>query len=499
MGGGETCASLSEAAATIEADEFLCTDVALTAQGVCCPSFNMTTVDEGSMINPDFNETMEGNATVTTPCSVCADGLTVSDNTQIPYPEANGATCAQTVAFAQSVEESSDLCTTMKNAESICCPEPSANPCAVCADGITVDGTTPIFDGAVKTCADVIIDALTFDESSETCAQMKSAELNCCPESVVNATTIAPSSAVNETESVAPTITPSLNATAAGTNETVANVTATCEVCPDGITADESIVIGEGKTCGNLIADAALTDANDVGCSMMQDAQLTCCPTPADDPCAVCPDGITVEETTEITAVKTCADLLVDALNTENESDICSGMKEIAEPICCPEVTNTTAPSSATNTSSVAPSAASAGDEDATLSPSSTSAPTPANTEEVEVTESTLAPATTVAPSALESSTASSSLPTIVFVSSTETTIPTVLGATEDEEADVRTASPTSLAPSTASGVEPTDKEPLAFENPGTGGEVASSGSSRRVGFFAAGCAMIVGSFAALF
>lgn len=489
VAGGETCASLSEAAASLEADEFLCADVALAAQVDCCPSFfNVTTVDLGSVINPTFNET-----TTTISCSICANGLTVSDNTVIPFAEANGSTCAETLALALNILDSSTMCTAMKDAESICCPESSLNPCQVCVEsgGITVDGATPIFDGAMKTCADVVVDALTVEEGSDVCTQMKVSEVTCCSESILNTTTTTTGNGTESSSSVAPTISPSLNGTMVSTtatdnnNETTTTNITTCQVCIDGITAGtKNIVIGNGKTCGDLISDAAITDASDVGCSMMQDAQLTCCPTPAQVPCDVCPNGgITVMEDTAITVAKTCGDLMVDALNTEEESDICSGMKAVAEPICCPA--NTTAPTTAPemNSTTVVPSSAT------TLAPSSTA----------DVTES-LAPSTTATSSSTESS-----------ASSSTTTSPTVLSVTTPSPSLMATSTtdalPTSLAP-TAAGLEPTDKEPLAFETQGSGGEAPPSSSSsgfsyssspQRVGFFTTiGCAMVAVSFVAL-
>jgi hypothetical protein len=493
VGGGETCATLSDAASSLEADEFLCTDVALAAQIDCCPTFNMTTVDEGSIINPTFNETSEDdgsttNTTSSTACSLCANGLTVSENTVIPYAEANGSTCAETLAYAQNIVASSDICTTMKNAEAVCCPEPSSDPCQVCVDGITVDGSTPIFDGAVKTCGDVTMDALIVESSSDVCTQMKLAETVCCSESVVNATE-APSSAIaNETASLAPSITPSLNSTSVSTNETEATNMTTCEVCLDGITAgNENIVIGEGKTCGDLIADALLTDANDVGCSMMQDAQLTCCPTPAEVPCDVCPDGgITVDEGTAITVAKTCGDLMVDALNTELESDICSGMKAVAEPICCP--TNTTAPTMTPEMNST------------TVSPSLATTVAPSTAEDANVTES-LAPSTSTTTTVTSTSPESSSSTNAPTVLSGTTPSPSLVATSTEEEEDEEEAtspSPTSLAPSSATaveegGLEPTDKEPLAFESGGGEPVPMSSGisnysfTSRCVGIVAIG------------
>ena len=54
-------------------------------------------------------------------CSVCSRGLTVNENRIIPYPEANGASCAQMLQFAAAGVQR-EVCDQMKVAEAICCP-----------------------------------------------------------------------------------------------------------------------------------------------------------------------------------------------------------------------------------------------------------------------------------------------------------------------------------------------------------------------------------------
>ncbi len=125
----------------------------------------------------------------------------------------------------------------------------------------------------------------------------------------------------------------------------------------------------------------------------MKNSESICCSEPvSNNPCQVTifdgsDGGITVEEDTAITVAKTCGDLMVDALNTEEESDMCSGMKAVAEPICCPANTtasSTTAPPEMNNsTTTVVPSLA-----------TTTLAPSTAEEEDANVTES-LVPSTT--------------------------------------------------------------------------------------------------------
>ncbi|KAL3791418.1 hypothetical protein ACHAW5_005792 [Stephanodiscus triporus] len=321
------------------------------------------------------------------PCPVCPDGLTVSGSSVIQAPEANGMTCDRLlVVAADGVRQ--EVCDEMLLAEEYCCPALAANPCDVCSDGITVAETVSVAQGSSKTCGDLIVDSRVVEEGTDLCTQMKVTELACCPaaltdpcplcvggttnggrvvsgktcdEHVADAALVEESSAVcpqlqllesaccpgddASTNATSPTVSPSANATAFESCLPL--------VCPDGITADAAIVIGNGKTCGGLLADAEITAATSVGCSLMQDAQLTCCPTAAVNPCPVCPDGITVDPTVAVgSAGKTCADLLVDKLNVEENSDTCTGMYDVAGPVCCPPATNTgptTAPTAGGN------------------------------------------------------------------------------------------------------------------------------------------------------
>ena len=130
-----------------------------------------------------------------------------------------------------------------------------------------------------------------------------------------------------------------------------------CSVCESGITADLSTVVGNEKTCADVIVDAALLEANSPSCALMKDTELSCCPEPAENPCAVCVNGLSVEESVEIGSGKTCGDLLADAINTEEDSDTCTIMKNLGGETCCP-VTPTITPVT-TNAPTVTPPAVS--------------------------------------------------------------------------------------------------------------------------------------------
>jgi hypothetical protein len=296
----------------------------------------------------------------------------VSVNTVISRPEANGIVCDRLLVLAGG-GVSAAVCDEMLLAEEDCCPPVSSTPCDVCASGITVDNATSVGEGSAKTCGDLAVDRNTAEEGGDECARMKLTELVCCPAAPASPCQVCPGGTPNpgrevsgrtceelvsdaglveSSSSVCPQLQlaesaccppPALNTTVP-TSSPSANATAldSCRVCPGGITAPDDERIGDGKTCGGLLDDALSASASSVGCQLMKDAQLTCCPTPAANPCPVCPDGITVDETTAVgSAGKTCADLLVDKMNAEESGDTCSGMFEVAGPVCCPPATAT--------------------------------------------------------------------------------------------------------------------------------------------------------------
>lgn len=229
------------------------------------------------------------------------------------------------------------VCQQMKLAELVCCPAGPADPCLVCAaeGGVLPEKADIVISG--KTCSELVIDALLVETSSAICPQLQTIEGVCCP-------TLSPST--SPTTSTPTTTAPTVNVTAFES----------CPICPTGITASEGTQIGtDGRSCGTLLADANVTAASSTACKLMQDTQLTCCPTPATIPCPVCTDGITVPNTTAVgTQGKTCSTMLIDILNTEADSDTCKNIEEVAGPVCCPTnvTTTTVAPSIAPATAS---------------------------------------------------------------------------------------------------------------------------------------------------
>lgn len=323
--GNVNCAELVSEALVIEQDTTACALIQ-DAEATCCP-------------------------VITTPCAVCPDGgITVDGSTSLEGDQ----TCESLTLDALLVEDTSEECTQMKvDAAETCCPPEIVDPCTICAtDGVTADDNVAPSDGV--TCAEIVAEALLVETDSAQCAILKDAtESVCCPlvqdpcvvcseEGVTAADTAQPTAVQGvtcadvvaeallvETETATCSLFRDAEATCCP------SITNPCSVCAEGITTDTTSVVGEGKTCADLLVDAPLVETDSPECISMQDSELVCCPTAAVEPCTVCTEGITADETTPIGVGKQCGDLLVDALNVEESSDRCTTMKTL-EATCCP-------------------------------------------------------------------------------------------------------------------------------------------------------------------
>jgi len=333
--GGVTCEAIQEEALSVDVESVSCTAIK-NAEATCCPP-------------------------VVDPCTVCPTGVTADATTL-----SAGVSCANIVAEALLIETSTTACSLLKDSEAVCCPA-VVDPCAVCVNGITADDTVTLSDGT--SCAAAVENALLVESTTAACIVNKEAEATCCPPDVVNPclvcpggikvdNTTTPSEGVSCEEVVAEaklietdsTVCPVMKAAEATCCPAVLNP---CSVCASGITAVGTTVVGNGKTCADVLVDAPLLEANTIACALMKDAELSCCPVPAVNPCDVCAGGITVEATTNIGLGKTCGDLLADALNVESVSDKCVNLKSL-EATCCPAVP-TIAPSTSPAVSSILP------------------------------------------------------------------------------------------------------------------------------------------------
>ena len=113
-----------------------------------------------------------------------------------------------------------------------------------------------------------------------------------------------------------------------------------CNICPKGAAATELFSPYAGKdpiTCKKIIENAKLFERGTFWCSIYEMEEYHCCP-PAElpmDPCIVCTDGITVNE--EISNRYGCFDEVISTFMTyESESDVCKIQGEKFESQCCP-------------------------------------------------------------------------------------------------------------------------------------------------------------------
>lgn len=146
----------------------------------------------------------------------------------------------------------------------LCCPGTQENPCLICPNGITSgDDYAPfIDDGDTSTCKEMVDStALFFSEGDESCEGSKMMQAYCCP-------------TVNENS---------------------------CILCPNGITNgdDYTPFIEEGDigTCRELVdVTAMLLSEGDESCDGSKIMQAYCCPDAEENPCLICPNGLSVEK-----------------------------------------------------------------------------------------------------------------------------------------------------------------------------------------------------------
>jgi hypothetical protein len=178
------------------------------------------------------------------PCTLCPNGITVADDYE-PYN--NGDTCSDKLDFYANFDAMSDACTIGRSAsdiESRCCPSTEANnPCIICPDGATAGEDFVPYNNDDRTCKDLINAALTFDAESEMClVHAKKDEYKCC-------------------------------------NSSTTEFDDYCNICPDGITADDDFVPwSEWETCTQLVQNAKIFENGSVGCNYYKGIELSCCP-----------------------------------------------------------------------------------------------------------------------------------------------------------------------------------------------------------------------------
>ena len=336
------------------------------------------------------------------PCSVCPDGIYVDADT----PTENGYVCGTIQSDAADYDADDRICQRIKGFEETCCSgvtEPiteddldtteeavavatefplttdvpeiveaqeqeETGVCSVCPQGINVDPDTATEGNNV--CGTIQTDAARFDADDNICSRIKAFEATCCPTAVTTVASIDETDAATETTLTNSTVAGAeaevadneevayvdVNATIAS-DETMLTtaVPGSCIVCPGGITAPGTIQTGAGKTCGDLLSDAALQVDGDGVCEFIQQSEDICCPEGGFAPCSFCTSGITASGATLLIGDITCDDMIADATQIQDSSDICNQVKGF-EGTCCPTIVESTTAATTTTAATNTPS-----------------------------------------------------------------------------------------------------------------------------------------------
>ena len=117
-----------------------------------------------------------------------------------------------------------------------------------------------------------------------------------------------------------------------------------CTLCPNGITvADDYEPYNNGNTCSYWLDFYANFDAKSDTCTVGWGAQFEshCCPTVANNPCIICPDGATAGEeiVPSVYDKRTCKDLIEADLTFDADLEMCLVHAKKDDYTCCPSST----------------------------------------------------------------------------------------------------------------------------------------------------------------
>jgi len=368
-------------------------------------------------------------------CSVCPGGINVDADTETE----NGYTCGNIQSDAARFDADDDICDRIKGFEELCCggttestasvletteavdattetPE-SDTTCSVCPNGITVDADTETEGNNV--CGTITADAARFEADDNTCGRIKAFESTCCPD--VPTTVAAISTETGSTTSAAVTSSSTAEAVVISTAAAVVSSTvvvapaevvlttavsgSSCVVCPGGITAPLTVPTVAGKTCADLLPDAAEHENGDALCDIIKQSEDICCPVGGFVGCSVCAGGLTVSGATLILGDMTCDDIMMDAADVPESSDVCAQAKGF-EDTCCPAIIMPTTSTEVTTTAATDATTVSAADASSSTTVASVSTTTASFDFDLTTTNSTevtaTAAANTIAVSAAE-------------------------------------------------------------------------------------------------
>jgi len=296
---------------------------------------NCFTLNSGDQFEADVAFTANTNpapATNPPPTAVAtptptAPVITPPPSDATPTPTAPVNTPPPTVTTAQASESPTTavIVSSSPTAQSV----ENATICAFCEDGIPDPDNEVV--GTGQTCDAMKTLAANEGNGTNTCVEIQQMESSCCPASLTSNTTLSPT--YTPTQSVAPTLPPDF-------------LSKNCTFCEDGmIDANFEIDDKGGETCGTHKDRADALNGLTPLCARIQEAEDVCCPGPVTNPCSFC-DGGNVNLYAELpeSGNRTCGTVSALAATIEQNSSLCTTLKQAEIDCCQPTLSPTSSP-----------------------------------------------------------------------------------------------------------------------------------------------------------
>jgi hypothetical protein len=279
---------------------------------------------------PLLTDSPTSSPTTENPCIICPNGVTASEGDgYAPYATSgDNRTCAELIQEALTVESGTDDCGWKGSDELVCCKIEPKYPCIICPDGSTnAAGDDHVPGTWTQSCKYISDWAIQFETGTDACVVYGSIVPECCP-----LLTDSPTS-----------------------SPTTENP---CIICPNGVTAPEGDgwipFSNDNRTCAELVRDALTVQSGTSECGWYEiDDTYYCCHSEPVIPCNLCPNGITADDDhVPESCLQTCKEISDMSQLYENGSDAC-GVLDDTVPECCP--TSTVSPTTTFTNPSIAP------------------------------------------------------------------------------------------------------------------------------------------------
>jgi hypothetical protein len=304
-GNSMTCLELINSSTENESGSQTCITLSSVYTIPCCPANAIPTPAED--VN-DVAHTKIPTETPTVDAMTPAPTPAEDENVAAPNKTPAETPTVDAMALAPTPAPADDTTVATTTITSTSAPE-VYDPCIICPNGITAgdDFVPNASSGNSMTCLELINSSMDYESGSQMCSFSSLHKISCCP------TTTTPTQAPTETPTETPTVdamTPAPTpAPLDDTTTTVATMTTTstlgsgtevdnpCIICPDGITAGDDFSPyaddGDLRTCADLIDEAKLYETGTDDCGWFETYELQCCYTIPKNPCIICPDGAT--------------------------------------------------------------------------------------------------------------------------------------------------------------------------------------------------------------